>query len=319
MLCINLKDTSPFFCLAAEEFLLKNFEEDIFMLWQSHDTVVVGKHQNALAEINYPFVRRNNITVARRISGGGTVFHDKGNVNFAFIKSVRSTQEISFRKFTEPIVKALASIGVPAETSGRNDLLVEGKKVSGNAEHVFKKRVLHHGTLLFNSDLKNLGEAIRAEEGKYISKAIRSNRSDVVNISDFTEADLDTRGFIQHLFEFQMNEGNNIHYSFGNKEKGAIEELAGKKFSTWEWCFGYSPKYFFRNIFKEAGKELQIEIKVEKGIIRDCKLGGDLFSDIIKNKIAGKLPGRQHRFEEISSILELAVKNPSEEMVYAFF
>ncbi|VAW18246.1 Lipoate-protein ligase A [hydrothermal vent metagenome] len=319
MFCINLKDTSPFFCLAAEEFLLKNFEEDIFMLWQSHDTVVVGKHQNALAEINYPFVRRNNITVARRISGGGTVFHDKGNVNFAFIKSVRSTQEISFRKFTEPIVKALASIGITAESSGRNDLLVEGKKVSGNAEHIFKKRVLHHGTLLFNSDLKNLGEAIRAGEGKYISKAIRSNRSDVVNISDFTEADLDIRGFIRHLFEFQLNEGNNIHYSFGNKEKAVIEELAARKFSAWEWCFGYSPKYLFRNIFREAGKELQIEIQVEKGIIRDCKLEGGLFSDIIKNKIAGELTGRQHRFEEISNILELAVKNPSEEMVYAFF
>ena len=140
MICIHLKNTNPFFCLAAEEYLLKNFREDIFMLWQSEDTVVVGKHQNAMAEINYPFVRENNITVARRISGGGTVFHDSGNVNFSFIKNVSSPAEISFKLFTEPVVEALEKLGIKATTSGRNDLLIEGMKISGNAEHVYKKR-----------------------------------------------------------------------------------------------------------------------------------------------------------------------------------
>ena len=157
MICIHLKNTNPFYCLAAEEYLLKNFDDDIFMLWQSKDTVVLGKHQNALAEINYPFVRANNVTVARRISGGGTVFHDAGNVNFAFIKNVKSPAEISFKQFTQPVVEALALLGIEATSSGRNDLLIEGLKISGNAEHVFKNRVLHHGTLLFNSDLENLG------------------------------------------------------------------------------------------------------------------------------------------------------------------
>src|SRR5665811_103020 len=121
MLCIHLENTDPFFCLATEEYLLKNFDEDIFMLWQSENTVVVGKHQNLLAEINYPFVRENKITVARRISGGGTVFHDAGNVNFTFIKNVKSPAEISFKQFTEPVVEALAKLGVTATNSGRND------------------------------------------------------------------------------------------------------------------------------------------------------------------------------------------------------
>ncbi len=152
MLCIYLKNTNPYFCLAAEEYFLKNFDDDIFMLWQSDDTIVVGKHQNALGEINYRFVRKNNITVARRISGGGTVFHDSGNVNFSFIKNVKSSAEISFKQFTEPVVNTLAKLDIIATTSGRNDLLIEGKKISGNAEHIFKKRVLHHGTLLYNSD-----------------------------------------------------------------------------------------------------------------------------------------------------------------------
>ena len=137
MLIIHLENTDPYFCLAAEEFFLKNFVEDIFIIWQSENAIVVGKHQNALGEINYPFVRDNKITVARRISGGGTVFHDFGNVNFSFIKNVKSPAEISFKQFTEPVVAALSKLGVLAINSGRNDLLVSGKKISGNAEHVF--------------------------------------------------------------------------------------------------------------------------------------------------------------------------------------
>ena len=169
MLCIDLRNTNPYFCLAAEEYLLKTFNEDIFMLWQSQDTVVVGKHQNALGEINYPFIRANNITVARRISGGGTAYHDGGNVNFTYIKNVKSPAEISFKQFTRPVVEALGKLGLNATTSGRNDLLIEGFKISGNAEHVFKNRVLHHGTLLFNSDLVNLGNAINVVPEKYES------------------------------------------------------------------------------------------------------------------------------------------------------
>ena len=115
MLCIRLKNNDPYFCLAAEEYLLRNFEEDIFILWQSYNAVVVGKHQNLLAEINYPFCRERKISLARRISGGGTVFHDSGNVNFAFIKSVANPAEVSFRYFTKPIIEALAKLQIPAE------------------------------------------------------------------------------------------------------------------------------------------------------------------------------------------------------------
>jgi lipoate-protein ligase A len=190
MLCIQLKNNDPYFCLAAEEYLLKNFSEDIFMLWQSENTVVLGKHQNAMAEINYPFVHKNGITVARRISGGGTVFHDAGNVNFAYIRNVNSPAEISFKLFTRPVVEALAKLEVTATSSGRNDLLVDGKKISGNAEHVFKNRVLHHGTLLFNSNLETLGQSIKVIPGKYHGKAVQSNRSVVTNILPFLKKQL---------------------------------------------------------------------------------------------------------------------------------
>src|SRR5690606_6498812 len=129
MRCIRLEPKNPYFCLAAEEYLMKKFTDDIFMLWQSDDTVVIGKHQNAMGEISYRYVHGNNIRVARRISGGGTVFHDAGNLNFAYIKNVDTPSEISFGRFIQPVIEALAKLRIQAGTSGRNDLLVEGKKI----------------------------------------------------------------------------------------------------------------------------------------------------------------------------------------------
>jgi len=315
MICIHIKNTDPFFCLAAEEYLLKNFEEDIFMLWQSEDTVVVGKHQNALAEINYPFVRENNITVARRISGGGTVFHDAGNVNFAFIKNVKSPAEISFKQFTEPVVEALALLGIEATTSGRNDLLIERLKVSGNAEHVFKNRVLHHGTLLFNSDLENLGQSIKVVAGKYESKAVQSNRSKVANISSFLSDPMGIDDFMKFLLDVQIKKNENSSYELTQKDNAAIHELANQKFITWDWRYGYSPKYTFENTVENGGKTLVISLEVKKGIIENANLDGDYFSASLAAELSELLVGQRHFFEDIQAVL----KTDNEELIYAFF
>lgn len=315
MLCFYLKNTNPYFCLAAEEYLLKNFDDDIFMLWQSEGTIVVGKHQNAFGEINYPFVRKNKIIVARRISGGGTVFHDAGNVNFSFIKNVKSPAEISFKQFTKPVVEALAKLGVVATTSGRNDLLIEGKKVSGNAEHIFKNRVLHHGTLLYNSDLKNLGQAIKVVPGKYKSKAVQSNRSEVANISSFLKTKLEISEFILFLINVQLEKGGNTFYKLTENDIQNIETLAHEKFKTWDWNFGYSPKYSFINKVEIDGKTLLVELQVKKGIIEKCTVSGDYFLVDEENFISSKLIGRRHFYEDIKTVL----KNNSDEVIAAFF
>lgn len=304
MLCIHLKNTDPFFCLAAEEYLLKNFSEDIFMLWQSKKAVVVGKHQNLLAEINYPFVLENNIALCRRISGGGTVFHDAGNVNFSFIKNVKSPAEISFKQFTAPVVDALAKLGVTAITSGRNDLLIDGLKISGNAEHVYKNRVLHHGTLLFNSDLENLGQAIKITPGKYESKAVQSNRSPVANILQFLKTPMTTGDFIQFLLDFQLENSETQFYDLNESDTQTIEKLATEKFSTWDWIFGYSPKYSFKNEVKIEGKLLKVEFQVEKGIITETEISGDYFTDVEAQNIKSKIVGKMHNFEYLSSVLK---------------
>jgi len=319
MLCINLKNKNPYFCLAAEEYLLKNFDEDIFMLWQSDDTVVVGKHQNALGEINYRFVRENNITVARRISGGGTVFHDAGNVNFSFIKNVKSPAEISFKKFTEPVVNALSKLDITATTSGRNDLLIDGKKISGNAEHIFKKRVLHHGTLLFNSDLKHLGQAIKVIPGNYKSKAVQSNRSEVANISSFLKNKMDIKDFIQFLIEVQLEKEGNIFYELNENDIHKIEILENKKFKMWDWNFGYSPKYLFKNKVEIDGKTLSIELNVKRGIIEECKISGDYFSLESSKKLNIQLQNKRHFFEDIQETLKVVELRVSEKLVFCFF
>ena len=315
MLCIVLKNNNPFYCLATEEYLLKNFDDDIFMLWQSDKTVVVGKHQNALGEVNYRYVRENDITVARRISGGGTVYHDAGNVNFAFIKNVKSPAEISFKQFTEPVVEALAQLDIEATTSGRNDLLIEGLKISGNAEHVFKNRVLHHGTLLFNSDLENLGNSIKVIPGKYTSKAVQSNRSPVSNISPFLKKEMDIESFIDFMIGVQLKKDGAKSYEITAEDEEAINKLVDEKFITWDWRWGYSPKYSFKNEIILDGKKLLVQLYVKKGTIESCVIEGDYFSEEEKNRIANTLVGKHHFFEPVQDVLQ----TDNSELIYSFF
>jgi lipoate---protein ligase len=320
MLCILLEENDPNFCLSAEEFLLKNYEEDIFMIWQSCDSVVIGKHQNALAEINYRYVMENGIKVARRISGGGTVFHDPGNVNFSFIKRFDSPQEVSFNYFTRPIVTALQVLGVNAESSGRHDLVVEGRKISGNAEHIYKNRVLHHGTLLFDSDLKNLGNAIRVIPGKYRGKAVESIRSVVANISEFLPIPLTKRDFIMHIVKILKSIFPDVvDFQIPENEKEKIRILSCQKFETQEWQFGYSPGYTFSNVLKSMNRDLSIELSVEKGIIRTARLSGSFYSVKEIKQLEALLTGKYHLYETIDSVYQLLGLQSDNDLIYSYF
>lgn len=319
MLCIRPENKDPYFCLAAEDYLMKYFSEDIFMLWQSYDAVVVGKHQNAMAEINYPFVHENNIKVARRISGGGTVFHDKGNVNFAYIKNVASPSEISFSRFVQPIIEVLAKLGIQAVTSGRNDLLLEGRKISGNAEHIFKNRVLHHGTLLFDSNLNTLGQAIKVVPGKYHGKAVESNRSTVTNILPHLKTPMTLNDFTSNLLGYELTKQGNNLYQLNDEDTASIRKLVDDKFSSWNWNFGYSPKYTFRNKKLIKGKILEVELKVEKGHITEAIISGEYFSESQATKLITTLNGQKHFYDDIRGKLLEFDSEISETAVYTFF
>ncbi|MBL7970039.1 MAG: lipoate--protein ligase [Prolixibacteraceae bacterium] len=302
-LCINQTSTDPYFNLAAEEYFLKNFQEDFFMLWRSQPSVVVGKHQNALAEINHEFVRKNQIPVARRLSGGGTVFHDPGNVNFTFIRSVEKISEVNFKVFTVPVVNALKKLGVEAYTTGRNDLLIDGKKISGNAEHVHKNRVLHHGTLLFDSHLEALKGALKVDLSRFEDKAVQSNRSEVTNISDYLPDPVSVGEFTEFLFgEIRQNYPEFQVYELSADDLEAINGLRDQKYRTWNWIFGYSPRYRFNNKVDTANGEILVSLLVEKGLISEVSVSGAISAETGK-EISEALLGCRHDPEAAEAAL----------------
>jgi lipoate-protein ligase A len=301
--CINQPNNDPYFNLAAEEYFLKNFREDFFILWRSRPSVVVGKHQNALAEINHEFVKMNDIPVARRLSGGGTVFHDPGNVNFTFIRNVDKISDVSFKIFTGPVIEALKKLGIEAYTTGRNDLLIEGKKISGNAEHIHKNRVLHHGTLLYDSHLEALRGALKVDLSKYEDKAVKSNRSEVGNIADYLIRPMAVEEFTDILF----NEiGNNIQeaviYTPTLTDLEAIQKLSIEKYQTWEWIFGYSPRYQFKNTFESLQGTLEISLLVEHGLLAEVSVTGAILPEL-SQKIVGTLKGCRHNYGAMKTAL----------------
>lgn len=272
MIYVLSNSFDPFYNLATEEYLLKHKTDDVIMLWRSKSAVIVGKHQNALAEVNYKYTRKNNVTVARRLSGGGTVVHDLQNLNFSFMANGEEGKLIDFKRFLQPIIEYLATLGIYAHIGKTNDLRIGDLKISGNAEHVFRKRVLHHGTLLFNSDLNQLRIAIDVTPGKYFDKAVQSNRASVTNISSHLKRDLDIGRFTSDLLSFLQNKYPGALYEFHNSEIESIIDLKNSKYIKDEWIWGYSPKYTFKNSFTFKKDLWDIEFKVEKGLIQEASI-----------------------------------------------
>jgi lipoate-protein ligase A len=273
LLCINRQETDPYFNLAAEEYVLKEIREDTFMLWRSSPCVVIGKHQNAWAEVNPGYIWKSGIPVIRRISGGGTVYDDLGNINFSFTSTGTIGHLVDFQKFTKPVLKFLESIGVNAKFEGKNNLTIDGLKFSGNSEHVFKNKVLHHGSLLFNSNLDNLRETLRPSGSIYTSRAVISMPNQVTNLSDYLPPNFNIEGLIRQLFEFIPGQFiNSTIYQFSKQDIIQINKLATDKYMTWEWNFGYSPPYTFRNSFVWNDLAFDITLKVNQGIIQEATI-----------------------------------------------
>lgn len=261
--------TDVYFNLATEQYLLHNFSEDVLFLWRSHNAVVLGKHQNACAEANYEFCRNNNIKIARRLSGGGTVFHDLGNINFTLIRNLKDgmSKAVDYRYLLEPIRTVLADLNIETTYSKRDDLLLNDLKISGNAQHIHQKglRNLHHGTLLYDSDLKKLNTAIRSE-GTYEGKSVPSNRSDVTNIREFHDYGV-TEDFLNLLGKgIQAYFGAN-YVSLNTNEVAKINEIVKERFIRESWILGYSPKYVHIRKFDFGGYEYKLEMEVKNGII----------------------------------------------------
>ncbi|MDD3312141.1 lipoate--protein ligase [Pseudodesulfovibrio sp.] len=274
---IHNRVTDPTFNLAAEEWLMTRTGDEIFMLWRNQPAVIVGRNQNTLSEIDEDFTRSRGIPVVRRMSGGGAVFHDLGNINFTFIQNGSPEGGLDFQRFTAPIQRALLSMGVHAEFSGRNDLLIEGRKFSGNAQHFHRNRVLHHGTLLFASDMTDLSGALRVDPEKYRDKAVKSVRSRVTNISSHLPEPMEVTAFITALMAFVSGSADQAGMALSNEETLAIEQLAEERYRTWDWNFGSSPAYNFSRRTRTPGGLLDVHLYVKKGVITEVRLYGDYF------------------------------------------
>ena len=303
MLFINLTSANPYFNLACEEYYLENSQEDIFMLWQNDNTVVIGRNQNTLSEINYDYVKETGAKVVRRMSGGGAVYHDKGNINFTFIKSSDNLFS-DYKTFTKPIIDFLATLGVCATLSGRNDILIDDKKISGNAQFTKNGRILHHGTLLFSSPSDVISNVLNVSEEKIKSKGVKSVKSRVTNISEFLKENISATEFKERLAEFVIkNEENVIEYDIsGDTDK--IKALAKEKYETWEWNFGYSPKYDFTRKKRFPFGSVEVNLHIEEGTIQNAKVYGDFFSKKNVDEFCSILCGVKHKKEELAKKIE---------------
>lgn len=278
----------PYFNLALEEYFLKSFSDDFFILYQNTDSIIVGKHQNALAEINQDFIKQHQIPVVRRLSGGGTVFHDMGNINYTYISNGKDERLVDFKRYSFPIFSALKKLGLDVEYSTRNDLFLKGKKISGNAEHIWKNRVLHHGTLLFSAQLDFLRGALHFSTENYKDNAVKSHKSEVCNISEalpnctINQLIAEIRNTLFELFpEIEL-------YNFNQEDSIKVNQLIETRYGKWDWNFGYSPKYEFTKSIMLKGESIEITLKVINGFIEEIKSQQDnTLLDNLKNEIIG--------------------------------
>lgn len=277
----NQNITDPRINLAIEEYALKylDMEETYLLFYINEPSIIIGKHQNTVEEIHVDFVRENQIHVVRRLSGGGAVYHDLGNLNFSFITKDDGKSFANFKKFTGPVIEALHKLGVPAELSGRNDILVDGKKISGNAQYATRGRIFSHGTLMFDVNVENVVKALNVKKEKIESKGIKSVKSRVANIIDYLDKPMTIQEFRQVLLDYIFAGQDPVpQYILTDKDWEKIHEISRERYSNWDWNFGESPAFNVKNAKRFPIGTIDVRLDVgEKSIIENCKIYGDFF------------------------------------------
>jgi len=323
MLCILNDRTNAAFNLAAEEYLLHHCREDCCMLWRNHRAIIVGRNQNPWSQVDARRVQRHGIPVLRRLTGGGTVFQDTGNINFTFIRCRRGTPSLDFSPFLAPITAFLTTVGLNVRSGKAGALFLQGRKISGNAQFIHRGRTLHHGTLLFDVNLQELGEVLADHSHFYEGAGVDSIRKPVINLKPPLDDPRDATDFMERLFAFIRKFTGGRQGMLLPADILKIETLAQKKYRTWRWNFGRSPGYRFKKRSQLKGQRLEAALEVRSGIIRRARLtdlapGGSRISDL-----EAVLAGRRHT---PSAVLQAIAENPGpfcgaspEEIITALF
>ncbi|MFC7784815.1 lipoate--protein ligase [Rossellomorea sp. GCM10028870] len=307
MLFIDNKGiTDPRINLAIEEYALKNLDinESYLLFYINEPSIIIGKNQNTIEEINTDYVEKQGLHVVRRLSGGGAVYHDLGNLNFSFITKDDGESFHNFKKFTEPVVTALHKLGVKAELSGRNDIIAEGRKISGNAQFSTKGRMFSHGTLLFDSEMENVVSALRVKKDKIESKGIKSIRSRVANISEFLSEKMTIEQFRSTLLDYIFDGSDVEEYVLTEEDWKKIHELSKERYQNWDWNYGKSPKFNLQHSHRFPVGSIDVRLEVNKGKIDNCKIFGDFFGVGNVDDIEEKLTGTRYERKDIARALE---------------
>lgn len=304
---LDLKTTDPAYNLAAEEFVFDSLPKDrmYFMLWQNDNAIIIGKHQNTLAQINLPFVEEKGIRVVRRLSGGGAVYHDMGNLNFTIITDDDGSGQLDFGRFCDVVIRALERVGVKAERNGRNDMTIDGKKFSGNAQYIRGGRVMHHGTILFDSDMAVLGQALQVDESKIRAKGVSSVRSRVTNVRPCLPEDMSLDRFRKILLDTVLQNWPGEAWEFSAEELAKIEKIRAERYATWAWNFGASPACTLKRSARVEGcGTVEAYLTIEKGCIAAISFRGDFFGIEEPDRLAELLAGCPYRYGDLARRLE---------------
>lgn len=294
MYYLETKSRDPYYNLAFEEYVFEKLDRShaYFLLWQNSNTIVVGKYQNTAEEINQGVVYEKGIRVARRLSGGGAVYHDDGNLNFTFIVDAGNIEDFQFEAFVKPVVKTLEKMGVKAEFNGRNDITIDGMKFSGNSQYMKHGRIMHHGCIMLDSNLASVADALRVRAAKFESKSVKSVRSRVTTINAHTAHKYTMEEFKKLLVETIAETNELEKLELTEEQKLEIEQLRKEKYATWEWNYGKSPKYNMRYEKKFPSGLVSVYLNAEGGRIQDIHFYGDFFGNGNIHGLEEKLKGQ---------------------------
>ena len=296
--------TNPYYNMAFDEYCLESLsiDEPVFFLWQNRPAVIVGFNQEVNTEVNLDYLKENGIDLVRRVTGGGAVYHDLENLNYTIVGRSEDLER-DYPEYASLLAKALQTLGVPATLSGRNDILVEGRKVSGFAKRVCKNRLMVHGTLMYNVDVDVLTHVLNPSTTKLQSKGIASVRSRVANLCDYLPEIPDIQTFSQRLEEILSNNYTDTEYQLTETDLANIQRLTDKKFATWEWNYGRSPKATLSHSARLACGTVEIHLTLAENRIASCHFGGDFLGNLPASDVEKALTGIPYEINEIRKCL----------------